>query len=365
MGANMRIGIPKEIKTREKRISVTPEGARELIGDGHEVFVETGAGAAIGFDNELYNAVGCQILPDADAVFSKAELIVKVKEPQPGEIERLKPSQTLFTYLHLAPDLTQTKALMASGATCIAYETVTDSFGRLPLLTPMSEVAGRLSIQIGVRYLETLEDNTGLLLGGVTGVAPAKVVVIGGGVSGRNAAQMAVGLGADVKIFDLSIDRIRELDVSFEGRAQCLYSTTSALEDALADADMVIGAVLVPGAAAPKVVSAKQVSMMKKGAIMIDIAIDQGGCFETSKTTTHENPTYDIDGVKHYCVANMPALVARTATQALSNATLPFVRALAGKGSSAAMLDNPHLAAGLNVQNGEIKHPEVAAALGI
>lgn len=359
----MRIGVPTEIKTREKRVSVTPNGARELVKDGHDVFVQSGAGRAVGFTDELYQAVGCTLLPNADEVFHVSDIIVKVKEPQPEEIERLSPSQTLFTYLHLAPDPAQTRGLMQSGATCIAYETVTDRFGRLPLLTPMSEVAGRLSVQAGARYLETLEGNVGLLLGGVTGVAPANVVVIGGGVSGRNAAQMAIGLGANVTVFDLSIDRLTELDVALQGRAQCLYSTTAALDDALSNADLVIGAVLVPGAAAPKVVSKRQVSQMKSGAVMVDISIDQGGCFETSKTTTHDEPVFKVDGVIHYCVANVPALVARTATQALSNATLPFVRALAGLGPDAAMQQDVHLAAGLNVKAGKICHSAVADAL--
>ncbi len=359
----MRISVPTEIKTREKRVSVTPDGARELVRDGHEVFVQSGAGTAVGFTDEMYQAAGCSLMATADETFDVGELIVKVKEPQPVEIAQLKSSQTLFTYLHLAPDPIQTRGLMGSGATCIAYETVTDRFGRLPLLTPMSEVAGRLSIQAGVRYLETLEGNTGLLLGGVTGVAPANVVVIGGGVSGRNAAQMAIGLGANVKVFDLSTDRLRELDIALGGRAECLFSTTSALDEALATADLVVGAVLVPGATAPKVVSAQQVSQMRPGAVMVDISIDQGGCFETSKTTTHDDPTYTVDGVIHYCVANMPALVARTATQALSNATLPFVRALAGFGPEAAMARDEHLAAGLNVKGGQICHPEVAQTL--
>lgn len=359
----MKIGVPTEIKTRERRVSVTPDGARELVRGGHKLFVQSGAGAAVGFSDSMYQTAGCEIVPTAEETFDVADMIVKVKEPQPIEIGWLKPSHTLFTYLHLAPDPVQTRGLMESGATCIAYETVTDRFGRLPLLTPMSEVAGRLSIQAGVRYLETLEGNTGLLLGGVTGVAPANVVVIGGGVSGRNAAQMAIGLGARVSVFDLSTDRLRELDIALDGRADCLFSTTSALDAALAAADLVVGAVLVPGATAPKVVSAHQVSQMKTGAVMVDISIDQGGCFETSRTTTHDDPVYTVDGVIHYCVANMPALVARTATQALSNATLPFIQALAGYGPEDAMQRDPNLAAGLNVRSGRICHPEVANTL--
>ena len=360
----MRIGTPKELKVREQRVGLTPDGARELTLQGHEVFIETSAGAGVGFADKDYVAAGCQIVPDADALFEKAELIVKVKEPQAEEIVRLRPQHTLFTYLHLAPDPQQAKGLMASGATCIAYETVIDSNGRLPLLTPMSEVAGRLSVQAGAHYLESLTNNRGVLLGGVTGVAPAKVVIIGGGVSGRNAAQMAIGLGADVTIFDKSLERLRELEDVFRGRARLQYSTVSALDEALSLADLVVGAVLVPGAAAPRIVSKDQVRAMRPGTVMVDIAIDQGGCFETSHATTHEEPVYEVDGVVHYCVTNMPAAVARTATQALTNATLPYVQALAAKGTRQAMDALPGLAAGLNVVAGEIVHEEVVRALG-
>jgi len=359
----MRVGTPKEIKNREFRVGLTPDGAHELIHAGHQVTIETGAGAGIGYDDAAYAAEGCIIAPDADAVFETSDLIVKVKEPQPVEIARLKPRHTLFTYLHLAPDPEQTRGLMASGATCIAYETVTDRHGRLPLLTPMSEVAGRLSIQAGARLLETSTGGAGVLLGGVTGVSPAKVVVIGGGVSGHNAAQMALGLGAQVTVLDRSMDRLRELNDIYGGRVTALYSSKSVIDKLLPDADLVVGAVLVPGSAAPKVVSRAQVAMMKPGSVIVDVAIDQGGCFETSRPTTHDDPVYMAEGVRHYCVTNMPATVARTATQALTTATLPFVLALAAKGATKAMADDPHLAAGLNVAAGKIMHPEVAAAL--
>jgi alanine dehydrogenase len=359
----MRVGTPKEVKNREFRVGLTPDGALDLIHAGHEVTVETQAGAGIGFSDEAYRAVGCRIAPDADSLFAGADLIVKVKEPQPAEIARLTPAHTLFTYLHLAPDPEQTRLLMASGATCIAYETVTDVHGRLPLLTPMSEVAGRLSIQAGVKFLEISGGGSGVLLGGVTGVAPAKVVVIGGGVSGHNAAQMALGLGAQVTVLDRSMDRLRELGDIYGGRITALYSSKAMLDALLKDADLVVGAVLAPGAAAPKVVSRAQVATMKPGSVIVDIAIDQGGCFETSRPTTHDEPTYWAEGVQHYCVTNMPAAVARTATQALTTATLPFVLALANKGAARAMAEDPHLAAGLNVAGGKIVHPEVAHAM--
>jgi len=290
-------------------------------------------------------------------------MIIKVKEPQPVEIARLQPRHTLFTYLHLAPDPEQTRGLLKSGATCIAYETVTDRFGRLPLLTPMSEVAGRLSVQAGAKYLEIAQGGSGTLLGGVTGVAPGKVLVIGGGVAGRNAAEMAVGLGANVTILDRSLDRLRELDAFFAGRARCLYSTSAAIEASLLTADLVVGAVLLPGSAAPKVVSAEQISMMKPGSVVVDIAIDQGGCFETSRPTTHDEPVYNVDGVCHYCVTNMPAAVARTSTIALSNATLPYAMALADLGTEQAVKTDPHLHAGINVAHGDIVHPEIVAAM--
>ena len=359
----MRIGTPKELKNREYRVGLTPQGAQELIRSGHSVFVETGAGATVGFSDEIYESVGCTISASADELFENSDMIIKVKEPQPVEIARLEPHHTLFTYLHLAPDPEQTLGLLNSGATCIAYETVTDRFGRLPLLTPMSEVAGRLSIQAGAKYLEISNGGSGTLLGGVTGVAPGNVLVIGGGVAGRNAAEMAVGLGANVTILDRSLDRLRELDIIFGGRARCLYSTSAAIETALQTADLVVGAVLLPGSEAPKVVSAEQIVMMKPGSVVVDIAIDQGGCFETSRPTTHDDPVYEIGGVIHYCVTNMPAAVARTSTIALSNATLPFAMALANKGTAEAIASDPHLAGGVNVADGKIVHPEIVAAM--
>lgn len=361
----MQVGTVKELKTRERRVGITPSGVRELVAAGHDVFVETDAGTAVGFTDDAYRAAGASVASSADAVFEHAELIVKVKEPQPVEIARLRPHHTLFTYLHLAPDPEQARGLMQSGATCIAYETVTDRHGRLPLLTPMSEVAGRLSVQVGCRYLEALEGGQGTLLGGVTGVAPAKVLIIGGGISGRNAADMAVGLGADVTILDRSIDRLRELGDIYAGRAQCLYSTPSVLDELLPHADLAIGAVLVPGAAAPRVVTRDQIKRMRPRSVVVDIAIDQGGCFETSRPTTHENPTYVVSDVTHYCVTNMPAAVARTSTQALTNATLPYVLAIANNGPEGAMERDAGLAAGLNVSRGRIANAEVAASLGL
>jgi alanine dehydrogenase len=359
----LRIGTPKELKNREYRVGLTPQGAQELVRSGHSVFVETGAGEMVGFSDELYESAGCTISTNADELFDSSDMIIKVKEPQPIEIARLQPRHTLFTYLHLAPDPEQTRGLLKSGATCIAYETVTDRFGRLPLLTPMSEVAGRLSVQAGAKYLEIAQGGSGTLLGGVTGVAPGKVLVIGGGVAGRNAAEMAVGLGANVTILDRSLDRLRELDAFFAGRARCLYSTSAAIEASLLTADLVVGAVLLPGSAAPKVVSAEQISMMKPGSVVVDIAIDQGGCFETSRPTTHDEPVYNVDGVCHYCVTNMPAAVARTSTIALSNATLPYAMALADLGTEQAVKTDPHLHAGINVAHGDIVHPEIVAAM--
>ena len=359
----MLIVTPKELKNREYRVGLTPQGAQELVRSGHSVFVETGAGEMVGFSDELYESAGCTISTNADELFDSSDMIIKVKEPQPVEIARLQPRHTLFTYLHLAPDPEQTRGLLKSGATCIAYETVTDRFGRLPLLTPMSEVAGRLSVQAGAKYLEIAQGGSGTLLGGVTGVAPGKVLVIGGGVAGRNAAEMAVGLGANVTILDRSLDRLRELDAFFAGRARCLYSTSAAIEASLLTADLVVGAVLLPGSAAPKVVSAEQISMMKPGSVVVDIAIDQGGCFETSRPTTHDEPVYNVDGVCHYCVTNMPAAVARTSTIALSNATLPYAMALADLGTEQAVKTDPHLHAGINVAHGDIVHPEIVAAM--
>jgi len=359
----MRVGSPKEIMNREFRVGITPSGARELVAAGHDVIIQTEAGAAIGFTDESYVRQGCKIAANADELFAAAEMIVKVKEPQPEEIARLETDHTLFTYLHLAPDPEQAKGLADSGATCIAYETVTDNAGKLPLLTPMSEVAGRLSIQAGAKYLEIANGGSGILLGGVTGVAPANVVVIGGGVAGLNAAQMAIGLGANVTVLDRSTDRLRELNGLFDGRARTLFSTASAIDEAVQVADLVVGAVLLPGAAAPKVVSAKQISKMRPGSVVVDVAIDQGGCFETSRPTSHDEPVYDVDDVVHYCVTNMPASVARTSTDALTNVTLPFMLALANKGPEKAMAEDHHLAAGLNVCDGNIVHPDVVASL--
>ena len=359
----MRIGVPKEIKTHEYRVGLTPAGLRELIGHGHEVLVERGAAAGIGIDDDAYTAAGAR-LGSVDDVFS-AELIVKVKEPQPVEIARLHAGQVLFTYLHLAADPEQTKGLMRSGATCIAYETVTDRNGALPLLAPMSEVAGRMSVQVGAHCLEKERGGAGILLGGVPGVAPARVVVLGGGVSGTNAARMAVGLEASVVILDKSLPRLKELDLQFGPRATTLFATAAEIEHAVIAADLVIGAVLVPGAAAPKLVSREMVRAMRPGSVVVDIAIDQGGCFETSRPTTHSEPTYVEEGVVHYCVTNMPGAVARTSTFALTNATLPFVIALAGKGWRGAIADDPHLRDGLNIHVGKVTHAAVAHDLGL
>jgi alanine dehydrogenase len=360
----MRIGCPTEIKPQEFRVGLTPESAAELVRAGHEVIVQSGAGLGIGADDERYARVGARIAPDAAAVFAEAELIVKVKEPQAVEIARLRPDQTLFTYLHLAPDPAQARALMASGATAIAYETVTDAAGRLPLLKPMSEVAGRMSIQVGANFLEKSHGGRGVLLGGVPGVRPADVVILGAGVAGYNAAQIAVGMRARVTVFDKNVARLEELDREFNGRLETVYSTRAAVEEAVKEADLVIGAVLVPGASAPKLVTRDMLKTMRPGAVLVDISIDQGGCFETSRPTTHENPVFTIDGVIHYCVANMPGAVARTSAYALNHSTLPFVQALAGKGPKAALADDPHLAAGLNVESGRIVHKAVIEALG-
>ncbi len=359
----MRIGSPTEVKNREARLGLTPMGAAELIRNGHQVFIQSNAGVAVGFTDEDYRASGCEITPDADSLFDAAEMIIKVKEPQPEEIARLKPEHMLFTYLHLAPDEAQASGLARSGATCIAYETVTSDDGRLPLLTPMSEVAGRLSVQAGAKYLEIANGGSGVLLGGVTGVACGKVLIIGGGVAGLNAAQMAIGLGANVTIMDRSIDRLAELNLLLDNRASVIFSTEAAISEAIKDADLVVGSVLIPGASAPKIITREHVRSMKKGSVMVDIAIDQGGCFETSRPTSHDEPVYTVDGVVHYCVTNMPACVARTATIALSNATLPYAIQLANKGVDLALNDNQHLAAGLNVRAGEIVHPDVISSL--
>jgi alanine dehydrogenase len=361
----VKVGVPREIKTHEYRVGLTPAGARELALHGHIVIVERNAGIGINCGDDAYRTAGAQVVDTAEEVFAAAELIIKVKEPQPQEIARLRRGQTLFTYLHLAADDTQTRGLMRSHATCIAYETVTDRTGSLPLLAPMSEVAGRMAVQVGAHCLEREQGGAGILLGGVPGVPPAKVVVLGGGVSGTNAARMAVGLEASVTIIDRSIPRLKELDLQFGPRATTLFATSEAIEHAVLGADLVIGAVLVPGAAAPKLVSRTMVRQMRPGSVLVDIAIDQGGCFETSRPTTHSDPTYLEEGVVHYCVTNMPGAVARTSTFALTNATLPFVLALADKGWRRAVSDDPHLLDGLNIHDGQVTHTAVAQALGL
>ena len=361
----MIIGCPKEIKVHEYRVGLTPSSASELIRNGHEVIMETNAGAGIGISDADYEAVGCSIIATAAEVFEKAEMIIKVKEPQLNECAMLKPHHLLFTYLHLAADKPQTEALMASGCTAIAYETVTADDGSLPLLAPMSEVAGRMSIQAGAHALQKASGGRGILLGGVPGVAPAKVVVIGGGVSGMNAAEMAVGLGADVTVFDRDIDQMRYLDQRFRGSVKTVYSTAHSLEEAVLDADLVVGAVLVAGAAAPKLVSAEMARRMKPGAVLVDISIDQGGCFENSKATTHSDPTFIIDDAVYYCVANMPGAVAHTSTYALNNATLPFAVQLANKGWKKACQDDAHLANGINIEAGNVTFKAVADDLDL
>ena len=359
----MLIGVPKEIKNHEYRVGLTPASVRELTSSGHHILVETLAGDSIGFTDELYEDAGAEILATTDEIFAQAEMIVKVKEPQPVECKKLRKGQILYTYLHLAPDAEQTKLLVESGASCIAYETVTDSKGGLPLLAPMSEVAGRMSIQAGAHHLEKAQGGLGTLLGGVPGVAPANVIIIGGGVVGTHAAQMAVGMGANVTILDRSLPRLRELDSEFNGRLNTVYSTLDAINSLSKESDLVIGAVLIPGAEAPKLLTRAMVSNMKKGAVVVDVAIDQGGCFETSKATTHEEPTYIVDDVVHYCVANMPGGVARTSTMALNNATLPFAVQLANKGLDA-LKDDIHLMNGLNVHAGQVTYQAVAETLG-
>lgn len=360
----MLLGVPKEVKVHEYRVGMTPASAREVINHGHKVVVETGAGIGIGAGDETYKAIGATIADTAEEVFATADMIVKVKEPQTGERAMLRDGQILFTYLHLAPDPEQTKDLVDSGAICIAYETVTDAYGGLPLLAPMSQVAGRMSIQAGAHCLEKEQGGAGVLLAGVPGVAPAKVVVIGGGVVGENAAYMAIGLGADVTVIERNVDTMRALVVRFGGRVKTLYSTALTIEEEIMQADLVIGGVLVPGAKAPKLVSREQVSRMNAGSVLVDVAIDQGGCFETAKPTTHADPTYVIDDVVHYCVANMPGAVARTSTYALNNVTLPFTLAIANKGVDKALGDDRHLMAGLNVHGGRITYRAVAEDLG-
>lgn len=358
----MIIGTPKEIKSDEHRVGLVPASVRELISHGHQVLIETHAGSGIGFTDADYEAVGATIAHTAGEVFAKAELIVKVKEPQPKECKMLREGQVLFTYLHLAPDPDQTQLLLKSGCIAIAYETVTDSMNALPLLMPMSQVAGRLAVQAGAHALEKPHGGSGILLGGVPGVASANVLVIGGGVVGTNAVRMAMGLEANVTVVDKSLHRLQELDFEFGAKLHTIYATEHAIEEYVANSDLVIGAVLVPGAAAPRLVTHAMLKNMREGSVIVDVAIDQGGCFETSKPTTHAEPTYVVDGIVHYCVANMPAAVPRTAAFALNNATLPFTLALAGKGYKKAMLDNPHLLNGLNIYKGKLTYSAVATA---
>jgi alanine dehydrogenase len=361
----MRIGVPREIKNHEYRVGLVPAGVRELVHNGHEVMVETKAGFGIGLDDDAYAAAGATIAPDADTVFAEADMVVKVKEPQAEEIARLREGQILFTYLHLAPDLPQTQGLVDSGCTAIAYETVTDARGGLPLLAPMSEVAGRMSIQAGAHCLEKAQGGSGVLLGGVPGVATGKVVILGGGVVGTNAARMAMGLEARVTVLDRSLKRLNELDMQFGPTLNTIYSTIDAVEEYVLDADLVIGAVLIPGAAAPRLVTRDMISRMRRGSVLVDVAIDQGGCFETSRATTHAEPTYMVDDVVHYCVANMPGGVARTSTFALNNATIPFTLAIANRGWRVALDQDSHLRAGLNVHAGAVNYKAVAEAHGM
>jgi alanine dehydrogenase len=361
----MRIGIPKEIKVHEYRVGLVPASVRELIHNGHEVVVETNAGAGVGFEDSDYAATGAEILPTAADVFETAEMVVKVKEPQAAEISLLRQDQILFTYLHLAAEPDQTQGLVDSGCVAIAYETVTDDRGGLPLLAPMSEVAGRMSIQVGALCLEKEKGGMGILLGGVPGVPVAKVVVLGGGVVGTNAARMAMGLEASVTVIDKSLPRLNELDMQFGPTLNTIYATMESVEQYVIGADLVIGAVLIPGAAAPRLVSKDMIKQMQKGSVVVDVAIDQGGCFETSKPTTHAEPTYIVDDVVHYCVTNMPGAVARTSARALNNATLPFVLDLANKGYVQALIDDPHLMAGLNIHKGHVTYEAVARDLGM
>lgn len=359
----MLIGVPKEIKNHEYRIGLSPAAVREYVANGHQVIVENNGGSAIGFTNEDYIAAGASIVDTPEEIFAKAEMIVKVKEPQPNECKQLREGQILYTYLHLAPDPTQTKLLAESGVTAIAYETVTDNQGGLPLLAPMSEVAGRMSIQAGAHHLEKAHGGSGTLLGGVPGVAPAEVLVIGGGVVGINAAKMALGMGAEVTMLDRSLPRLRQLDDIFNGRVKTIYSTVDAIDHYSKTADLVIGAVLIPGAAAPKLLTREHLKNMKPGSVLVDVAIDQGGCFETSKATTHQDPTYVVEDVVHYCVANMPGGVARTSTIALNNATLPYGIQLANHGLEA-MRKNENLRHGLNMHKGKITYKAVHDDLG-
>jgi alanine dehydrogenase len=360
----VRVGVPSEVKPDEYRVAITPAGVREMAERGHEVLVEAGAGEGSAISDAQYESQGARLVPSAAEVFGEAEMVLKVKEPQRGEIELLRPGQLLFAYLHLAPDPDQTRGLRRSGATAIAYETVEDASGRLPLLAPMSEIAGKIATQAGAFMLEKPLGGRGILLGGVPGVAAANVMVIGGGVVGMNAAFIAIGMEADVFVYDKSIDRLRELEMAFAGRCSTVYSTTLAIEEMLPRADLVIGAVLVHGARAPNVVRREQLALMKPGAVLVDVAIDQGGCFETSRPTTHRDPTFEVDGITHYCVANMPGAVPITSTYALTNATLPYAIALADHGVAGAIRRDPGLRPGVNVAGGEVTHPAVAEAVG-
>jgi alanine dehydrogenase len=361
----MRVGVPSEIKSDEYRVALTPAGVRELAAHGHTAVVQSGAGDGSGITDQDYVSQGAEILPDADAVFAAADMIVKVKEPQPVEVARLEARHTLFTYLHLAPDPELTRGLVDSGATCIAYETVEDTRGRLPLLAPMSEVAGKIATQAGAFMLEKPLGGRGILLGGVPGVPAAKVKIIGGGVVGMNAAFIAIGMEADVTVFDRNIDRLRELDIAFGGRADTCFASTLAIEEHLAEADLVIGAVLVAGARAPHVVTRAQLKLMKRHAVLVDVSIDQGGCFETSRPTTHSDPTYEVDGITHYCVANMPGAVPVTSTWALTNATMPYVLRLADQGVHRALGSDPGFMLGLNVAGGKVTYEPVAKDQGL
>ena len=360
----MHVGVPTEVKNHEYRVGLVPAAVRELTALGRRVTVQSGCGAGIGFDDADYGAAGARIAPDAAAVFAAADMIVKVKEPQPQEIALLRRGQVLFTYLHLAADPELTRGLIESGATAIAYETVTDAHGRLPLLAPMSEVAGRMAVQVGAHCLEKEQGGRGVLLGGVPGVEAGRVVILGGGVVGSNAALMAVGLGAETVVLDRSLDRLAALDMRFGSRLSTVFSTGDAIERHVGAADLVVGAVLIPGAAAPRLVTRPMVRRMRRGSVLVDVAIDQGGCFETSRPTSHDDPTYVEEGVVHYCVTNMPGAVARTSAVALNNATLPYVLALAGKGCLRALAEDPHLARGLNIHRGSVTHAAVAGELG-
>jgi len=360
----MLIGCPKEIKNHEYRVGLTPASVRELVQHGHQVLVQSGAGAAIGLTDAQYQTAGASLVTDAAEVFAKADMVVKVKEPQPQECAMLRPGQILYTYLHLAPDPKQTAALVKSGAVCIAYETITGPGGGLPLLAPMSEVAGRMAVQAGAAHLEKSKGGMGVLLGGVPGVPAAHVVILGAGVVGTHALQVAVGMGARVSVLDKNVDRLRALDLVFGNRIHTVFSNAQSVEDAVLDADLVVGGVLIPGAAAPKLVTRDMIGRMKKGAVVVDVAIDQGGCFATSHATTHAEPTFEVDGVVHYCVANMPGAVARTSTFALNNATIGHAVALASKGWKAALRDDVHLKHGLNVCAGQVTYEAVATTLG-